>query len=755
MGGRGIAQDRDVGAVGDKYHLAYEAAPIAMVVTTQDGLVVDGNPTFLAWSGYTRAEIIGKQITDLYVDPAVRAELLACFRSRGRIGPVDLQFRRKSGEIVIGRIHTETLRGPRGTSMLFTAVEDVTRFVELRDRLSAKLTEYRQLFEQSRDAIFVTAVDGTIVDANPAARRMFDVSDANGLPASAAQIYANPAERAALLAELERAGYVSAEDVEFRTAAGRTFTGEVTAVVRRDVDGKVLGVQGTIRDVTERRRTQQLLRTLIDASPMAIIGTDAAGTVTLWNRAAETLFGWREDEIVGTPAARVVPDDLLVEYADMRAATVAGNPPRMFETWRLRKGGERFRALVSLGALPANGMAGGIVAVAEDVTERRRVEAQLRQSQKFEALGRLAGGVAHDFNNLLTVVMAEAATIREAAPDGSEQRTSAKEIEEAARRGAALTKQLLAVSRQQVLSPAVVDLAMIVGESERMLRRLIAENVEIRIEMAPDLWLVRADPSQLHQILLNLAINARDAMPDGGTLTIAARNRTLSATRWCVDGVVDPGEYVQLSVADTGTGMDEATVASVFEPFFTTKAGSGTGLGLSTVLGVVKQSRGGIEIHSRPGLGTEFVVFLPRSIEAATAPPAQPRGAPAAVDHTVLLVEDEAAVREVTRRLLEGAGYRVLAASDGDVALELAETVDAPIDVLVTDAVMPHVGGALLATTLLARRPRLGVVFVSGYADAETLAHARTERWEFVEKPFSGETLIAAIRRAVARASAR
>ena len=636
MPGGAVRYDREVDRVGDKYHLAYEVAPIAMLVTTEDGALIDGNATFFAWSGYERGEMIGKPVTALYVDPAVRAELVQRFRSDGRIGPVEVQFRRKSGEVAIGRIYTEALHAPSGAVLLFTAVEDVTAFVELRDRLSAKLTEYRQLFEQSRDAILVTSIDGAIIDANPAARTIFDAVDGRAMPANAADLYVDPAARAALLRELDRVGFATATDVVFRTATGRTFMGEVTAVLRHDVDGNVLGVQGTIRDITERRR----------------------------------------------------------------------------------------------------------------------VEAQLRQSQTFEALGRLAGGVAHDFNNLLTVVMAEAATIREEAPPGSPAETSAREITEAARRGAALTKQLLAVSRQQVLRPAVVDVAEIVHESERMLRRLIAENVTVEIDLAPDLWLVRADPSQLHQILLNLAINARDAMPRGGTLTIAACNRQVDVPRWCVDGLVDPGDYVELTVADTGTGMDETTVASVFEPFFTTKVGTGTGLGLSTVLGIVKQSRGGIEIHSRPGVGTTFVVFLPRAAEGAVTPSNDVRVPHEAVARTVLLVEDEPAVRDVTRRLLETAGYRVIEAPDGDAALRLAESADPPIDVLVTDTVMPHVGGPLLATTLRAKQPKLGVVFVSGYPDAATLSRARPERSEFVEKPFSREVLLSAIRRAVTRAAA-
>ena len=755
MGGARIAQHHDAAGVGGEYQLAYDAAPIAMLVTTQDGVVVDGNPTFLAWSGYSRDEILGRAITDLYVDPAARAELLDVFRSRGSIGPLELRFRRKSGEVVVGRIHTETLCVPGDASLLFTAIEDVTRLTELRDRFFANLAEYRQLFEQSRDAIVVTSADGTVVDANPAAHELFE-APGEAFPRKAVDLYASSAARELLLAELRRVGSVRAEDVHFRTITGREFVGEITSVVRRDASGAVIGTQGTIRDVTDRRRTEQLLRTLLNGSPLAIIGTDIDGRVTLWNPAAERLYGWSEAEMLGSSLARIVPAEQRAEFDELRARTLAGDPPQMYETWRTRRSGERFRALLSFAALRENGSGVvGVMAVAEDVTERRRIEMQLWQSQKFEALGRLAGGVAHDFNNLLTVVLAEAATIRAHAPDGSEPQASAKEIEEAARRGAALTRQLLAVSRQQVLSPSPVDLGAIVGESERMLRRLIAENVEIRIALSDDLWLVRADQSQLHQILLNLALNARDAMPDGGTLTIAARNRTLAATRWCVDGVVEPGEYVELTVSDTGAGMDEATVASVFEPFFTTKAGSGTGLGLPTVLGIVKQSRGGIEIHSRVGDGTAFVVLLPRSTDAVVAFADPPRVARTDVGRTVLLVEDEPAVREVTRRLLEGAGFRVLTAADGDLALELADTTDATIDVLVTDAVMPHVGGALLASALTARRPRLAVVFVSGYADADAVAHARADGSEFVEKPFSGDALLGAIRRALSRAAAR
>ncbi|MBI4865698.1 MAG: response regulator [Candidatus Wallbacteria bacterium] len=371
---------------------------------------------------------------------------------------------------------------------------------------------------------------------------------------------------------------------------------------------------------------------------------------------------------------------------------------------------------------------GGLAAIAEIVglgLERARAraalersESMLRQSQKMEAFGQLAGGVAHDFNNLLTIISGYTDFIMTGAPEGSPFHRDAEVIARTAEKARSLTQQLLAFSRKQVLQPRIFSPNNLVIETEKMLRRLIGEHIALRTDLAESVWMVRADPGQMDQVLLNLAVNARDAMPGGGSLTITTANVAVSASsRICVA----PGEYVRLSVSDSGTGMDEATQARIFEPFFTTKPqGKGTGLGLATVHGIVQQSGGGISVSSRPGEGTRFDVYIPRSAAAEAAVAHRPAAERTARGQgTVLVVDDEEGVREMFRRTLAREGYQVLLAENGRSALELTKGHEGPIDLVITDVVMPEMGGAALATALQESRPLTRVLFVSGYTDDE------------------------------------
>jgi two-component system, cell cycle sensor histidine kinase and response regulator CckA len=386
-----------------------------------------------------------------------------------------------------------------------------------------------------------------------------------------------------------------------------------------------------------------------------------------------------------------------------------------------------------------------------DVTERKTLESQLLQAQKMEALGQLAGGVAHDFNNVLTAIGGYAELLREDLAADDARRADVDEILRATERAAALTHQLLAFSRRQVLAPRVLDLNAVVEDLDKMLRRLIGEDVELRIALAPKVGTVRADPGQLEQVILNLVVNARDAMPRGGKLTIETTNAELDESYAVEHPGVTAGPHVMLAVSDTGVGMDAATQAKIFEPFFTTKErGKGTGLGLATVYGIVKQSGGHIWLYSEPGRGTTFKIYLPQvdlaPEQLAQAPAARetPRGT-----ETVLLVEDDEAVRNLARKRLEALGYTVLAASGGGDAIDLAASVG-PIHLLVTDVVLPGMSGRELATRLVAARPGLRVLYTSGYTDEAVVHHGVLDPGiAFLQKPFMPAALARKVRDAL------
>src|SRR5437867_6763657 len=374
-----------------------------------------------------------------------------------------------------------------------------------------------------------------------------------------------------------------------------------------------------------------------------------------------------------------------------------------------------------------------------DVTEQRHLEEQFRQSQKMEAVGQLAGGIAHDFNNLLTAILGNTQLLLRELPPGDAKRGDVEEIRKASERAASLTRQLLAYSRRQMLQPEVLDLNVVVAEMDKMLRRLIGEHIALATVLAPDLGRVKADPNQLEQVIVNLAVNARDAMPEGGKLTIETANVDLDEVFAQAHLGSVPGAYAMLAVTDTGSGMDATVRAHLFEPFFTTKAvGKGTGLGLATVYGIVKQSDGSLSAHSEPGHGSSFKIYLPRIATPAGAPAGPQRGRPARGNETVLVVEDEPAVLTLSRRALEAQGYVVLAASDATAALRVVERHGGTIHILVTDVVMPGLSGRELADKLAAQRPGIRVLYMSGYPGDAVVQHGSLPAGSaFLEKPFS------------------
>jgi PAS domain S-box-containing protein len=527
----------------------------------------------------------------------------------------------------------------------------------------------------------------------------------------------------------------------------RTNLGRLPSAVSRALDLRRAREQ-EVRSQALLRQSEERYRTLLEGVHDVVFALAPDGVIAALSPAFETMTGWMPQRWLGAPFEQLVhPDDIPLVF-ELIARVIRGEsrPTNRFRI-RTSKGDHR---LVEVAATPElrEGQVVGILGVARDVTERLNLEQQLRQAQKMEAVGRLAGGVAHDFNNILTAITGYADLLLEDLPAGDTRRPDVDEIRKAAERAAGLTRQLLAFSRQQVMQVQALDLNALVVESERMLGRLLGEDIQVATALAPDLGAVKADPGQLEQVIMNLAVNARDAMPEGGKLTFETANVELDELYSREHFPAGPGSYVMLAVSDTGVGMSEDTQAHLFEPFFTTKEkGKGTGLGLATVYGIVKQTGGFIWVYTELGLGSTFKIYLPRADESPQPRWAAPSVGPADGTETVLVAEDEAAVRAVARQALARHGYTVLEAPTAEAALDVASRHSGTIHLLLTDVVMPGMGGRDLARRLTALRPDIRTIYMSGYTEDAITRHGVLEPGlVYVQKPFGPEALARRVR---------
>jgi two-component system, cell cycle sensor histidine kinase and response regulator CckA len=629
-------------------------------------------------------------------------------------------------------------------------------------RIRRQLLEREQLFrligENAADLIAVVDMDGNRIYNSVSYERALGYTVAE-LKNSSGIDQIHPEDRAQIQeagAEARRTGKGKTLEYRMRHKDGTWRVLESTSSVILSAKGVPEKLVIVSRDVSDRkqaiealRRSEASFRSLVEGAPYGIYRAATDGQFLRVNPALERMLKYDDS---GELIKKNLRTDIFRNPSDFdRLVELLGSEGEFKDVeveWK-RKDNKPITVRCSGRHLNESLQAASVYEVfAEDVTERRALEKQLSMAAKMEAVGRLSGGIAHDFNNLLGVIIGYSQVLRRKLDPNSPLKEHAEEVEKAANRAVSLTRQLLAFSRQQILTLAVVDLNTLVSDMQKMLPRLIGEDVVVDIDLDPNLGRIKADQGQIEQVVMNLAVNARDAMPDGGRLQIETGNRELDEL-YCNDHPgAKPGRYIMLAVTDSGAGMTPQTLAHIFEPFFTTKeVGKGTGLGLATVYGIVKQSGGYIWVDSAPGIGSCFQIYLPRVEESVSKAAAEAPTDNLGGTETILLVEDADALRKLARSFLVDHGFQVMVASDGEEAIRVAERHGRPIDLLVTDVVMPGMNGRALADRLLAKQPELKVLYISGYTDSFIAGHGVLEEGTFLlHKPFTEEVLIRKVR---------
>ncbi|MCA1583327.1 MAG: PAS domain S-box protein [Acidobacteria bacterium] len=621
--------------------------------------------------------------------------------------------------------------------------------------LAENEASFRLLVDSIRDyAIFMLDADGLVATWNAGAERItgYVASEIIGKPLAA--LYLDESRQngapARSLDQARRDGRAEDEAARQRKDGSRYRSNVVISALRHE--GTLRGYAVIIRDLTPRQRSEAFLSSVLDSVVDGIVGMNERGIVESFNTSAERLFGCRAAEVIGRNVNILMPEPYHTEHQGYLGNYLETGKAKIIgigrEVVARRMDGSTFPIELAVSEFFLDGRR-HFTGVVRDITEQRKLRDQLRQSQKMEAIGRLAGGVAHDFNNLLTIISGYAQMLLGRLSMSDSNRPAILAVADASDRAASLTRQLLAFSRQAVLEPRVLDLNVIVTETEKMLRRLIGEDVQLHTILDPRIGKVRVDPGQMSQVLVNLAVNARDAMPRGGSLIIETSLIELDAIYASAHSEAQPGRHVMLAITDTGVGMTSDVKSRIFEPFFTTKApGKGTGLGLAMVYGIVRQSGGQIEVYSEVGHGTAFKIYLP-TMEAWLAAPSEgavrePEGHGS---ETVLVVEDEDGVRTMALLALQHYGYTALAASNGEEALRVLRSHAEVIDIMVTDVVMPGMSGTELADEARLLRPSMKVMFVSGYTDDAVVRHGLLHAdVAFLQKPYTPVSLARKLR---------
>jgi PAS domain S-box-containing protein len=718
------------------------------------GLTSDGRPGSIAEVndiacerlGYTREELL--QMSPLDLDAP-----------EGAAHALRMIARLKSEKHAVWEgihIHKTGLRIPveisnhlfdmAGEPAVLCTVRDITGRRELEENLERERTLLATLIDNLPDYVSVKDTESRVLITNTANARVMGLEKAqDAVGKTDFDFYPRPEAERYLADErvvIQTGTALVNREEESSDRKGHTRWTLTTKVPLRNAQGKIMGVVCTGRDITERKEAEERIQDLArfpDEDPNPVMRVSLDGAIHYGNQSSRTLLASWAGEQGGRVPLAYMPELLQAWASGEKRIIEAQEGKNVFEL--------TIAPILSRGYINLYG---------RDVTEEKSLSEKFLQAQKMEAIGRLAGGIAHDFNNLLTVIGGYCALMQEELVEGTPMRGQVDEIHRATKQAAALTTQLLAFSRKQVLIPRVISPNALVLAVENILARLVGEDVELRTFLDPEAGNVKADPGQIEQVLMNLVVNARDAMPEGGKLTIETSNRTLDAAYVLEHPGARTGEYVRLAVSDTGHGMDREVLSHIFEPFFTTKErGKGTGLGLSTVYGIVKQSDGYVTCYSEPGKGTSFTVYFPRTTESGdrTAVPASSvatlRGS-----ETILLVEDEEMVRRFTKTLLENSGYTVIGVPGGREALEVIESHHCGFAMLVTDVVMPQMSGRELAQKLLLACPKVKVLFVSGYTGNAIVHRGMLDPGiNFMQKPFDTREFLAKIREILDRPS--
>ncbi|MFA6029084.1 MAG: PAS domain S-box protein [Elusimicrobiota bacterium] len=708
---------------------------------------LDVNQSFERLTGLRRAQVLGRTVREVL--PGIEDEFIQRY---GKVALTGVPDSFVSASAQLGKTYEVYVyrTSPLHFAVLFN---DVTERMRTHEDLRKSEQRFRAALEAS--AVSVWEQDGALRYTWIHNHPLHDPKTSIG---RSDEELLSPEDREKIVPEklhALREGRL-VRDMVFLTIRGENRAFDRRLEPLRAPDGSVRGLLGVAVDVTEQmralrvyRESEARLRALVECTPVAI-GIFSSESIELANEPFARLFGFKSpDDAIGTDPAvlfaeRVRPDMERTFHRRLKG----GDAPAVYETLARRVDGSVFPMLVQAGRTVLKD-APVVIVHLTDLTERKRLEEQLRQSQKMDAVGRLAGGVAHDFNNILTAIQGYAEMLHSQFPADDPRREDLKEILDASERATALTQQLLAFSRRQVLAPIVLNPNGPIEKITRMLQRLLGEDIKLTLQLDPELDCVRIDPGQFEQVLMNLAVNARDAMPRGGSLAIGTTNVLIDEEFVLRHPGLAPGPCVQLFVSDSGKGIPREQLERLFEPFNTTKE-KGTGLGLATVYGIVRQSGGIVEAESAPEMGTVFKIYLP----ACAAPPGAAPGLTGTAvklpggSETVLLVEDEAVVRKLARRILEKACYKVIEAKSGDEALRLAGEHSGEIDLLLTDVVMPGMSGRELGERIAPLRPRLKKLYMSGYTDDAILRHGVLEQGiPFLQKPFSRQSLLTALRR--------
>ncbi|MFI5955177.1 PAS domain S-box protein [Cryptosporangium sp. NPDC051539] len=766
--------------------------PEAIVAIDPRGRITQANSGAEDLFGYSWDELAQRPLDDLLREPGELADL-AEFSAQHLHAGLEMACRRKDGTEFHAELSVTPMDTPDGR-LVSVAFRDLGQ----RNRTVERLRWLSAIVEHAHTPIVSASVDGSITSWNTAAERVYGwkASDMIGRPIGTVVEPLQAELVTEALAKVREGDTVRISEGQIVRADGRRVAVSVTASPIVGPAGAVVGIAYAARDLTERERAEAQFRWLLNATPLAIIGVDAAGVIRMANTEAEREFGYRTEELTGRPIEAVLPGAgpaVLAESGTPSpgaarppaetatetetgagAGTAAGSGARAPEGIPLagrRKDGSEFPAEILLSSLLTED--GLLVAVTvHDITarlqsdaERARLENELQRAQRLDSLGQLAGGVAHDFNNVLAIILSHASIADEdlagleSGPDDQGRlagaRRAVEQMQQAAERGSRLTKQLLAFGRREIVRPQVFLLSEVMADVVRLLSGTLGTDVRTSTTSDADLWPVTADPGRIEQVLVNLAMNARDAMPKGGTLQIDAVNLALDSAQAARYGLTD-GRYVQLRVTDTGTGMPPEVAERAFEPFYTTKPeGQGTGLGLASVYGIVSQAAGTVYLRSRPGWGTSVTVLLPASDGAPLARPDVPRAAAPEKkpDRTVLVVDDEPDLRKSIEIILGRGGYAVLTAGSGDEAAQLAGAYEGTIDLLLTDVTMPGLSGQEVAKRLRLERPSMRVLYMSGFAQPLLTSKGTIEPdVTLVEKPFTRRSLLAKVAEVLAPA---